>query len=240
MPPLDGTTEEQEPVVDDLEEQGDQSQDDITESAEQGGDDDKWLGILDDLKSSGLEPDVVVKNAKQYTQTRQQFSEERSEIEAEKQRVARALEIQAAFDADPDFAAHVMGYEKPEKSAEEIAQAVDQRLSDFEARMQTERALSDLHGRVTSEGKPDFEDQELIDFCISHQIGDLDAAYVALKHDAILKSERDKLLTTERDKRAKGVVTLPVGSTGESQVPSLEEMQSMSTEKWRAFRGLGK
>jgi len=236
MSVLGGTTEDQEPVVDAVEEPADSEAQgtDTTEAGEHGGsDDDPYLAVVAELRESGLAPEVIARNAKEYTQTRQELAEERKQLES-------LREIREAFDADADFAAHVMSYQPHEKSAEDIAKSVDERLNNFEARMATERALTDLHAEVASDKQPDFDDEQLLDFCIAHNIGDLRVGYTAMKHDDIVKATREQTLAEERRKREEGITTLPVGGSTSGNAPSLAEMESWSTAQWAEYRGRGK
>lgn len=179
-------------------------------------DDDPWARLRAELGDE-IDPDLVVKNVKQYTQTRQELAEQRRRLEP-------LAEIQAAFDSDPEFAEYVMGYgrkKESEMSAEEIAQRALGEAQALRSSIQTERALAELHRTVEAEGHPDFDDVALLEFAASNRIADLEAAYLKMMKSDLLSGVKKRVEADERHKKAAKVETRVRG--GNPAVPMTPE-----------------
>ena len=189
---------------------------------------DKWEMLKAEL-GEDIDPQLVVKNVKQYTQTHQQLADERRALEPLK-------EIQAAFEADPEFAQHVLNYGKKREedmTAEELAREALARVQTQEANLQTQRALTELHGQVTSEGNRDFDDIELLSFAARNGIRDLEAAYLKLYKDELLKGREKAVVEQERAKKQAGVLT-KVRDSGAKSSYTREDIAAMTPAELEA------
>jgi hypothetical protein len=196
-----------------------------TEAHEDEGAPDKWELLKAEL-GDDFDPQLVVKNVKQYTQTRQELAEERRSLEELRQ-------IQDAFESDPDFAQHVLGYGKKrqeEMTAEELAREALHRVETQEANFQTQRALADLHSQLKDEGNPDFNDIELLSFAARNRIADLEAAYLKMYKGDLLKGREKAVIEQERSKKQAGVLT-KVRDSGRKSSFTREDIAAMSPKE---------
>lgn len=190
-------------------------------------DDDPWERVRSEL--ADVDPDLIVKNVKQYTQTHQQLAEERRALEP-------LREIQAAFESDPAFAEYVMKYgekREGEMGAEELAREALNRVKAQEANLHTQRVLADLHSQVASEGNPDFDDTELLEFAARNRIADLEAAYLKMKKADLLSGVKKRVTEQERAKKEAGVETR-VRKTAPKSSFTKEDIAAMSDDEFWA------
>ncbi len=232
-------TDGQEPVTDDDEEPA--SAESLDDGAEAGGsgdtsDEDPWEAVKSEL--GDVDPHMVAKTWKQYTQTREELLKKERELEP-------LADIQRAFAEDPEFARYVSSYaqnKEAERTAEDIAKEARENVEGLKFRLDTERAVASLRDKVKSkeipglEGieLPDFSEEELYSYAASHKIGDLSDAYIAMNAKAIAKASREAAIAEVKRKKADGVVTkvkgAPVGGKA-----SLTELQNMSDSDFMAM-----
>lgn len=198
-----------------------------TEAHEDTGVDDPWERVRAEL--ADVEPELIIKNVKQYTQLRQQLADERRALDP-------LREIQEAFESDPAFAEYVVKYgeqRESEMSAEELAREALNRVRAQEANLHTQRALADLHTQVTREGNPDFDDIELLEFAARNRIADLEAAYLKMKKADLLSGVKKRVTEQEKAKKEAGVETR-VRKTAPKSSFTKEDIAVMSDEEFWA------
>jgi len=192
---------------------------------------DPWERVRAEL--TDVDPDLVIKNVKQYTQTHQQLAEERKALEP-------LREIQRAFQDDPAFADYVVKYQEKregEMGAEELAREALRRVEAQEANFTTQKVLSDLHRQVVEEygESADFDDIELLEFATRNRIADPEAAYLKLKKADLLSGVQKRVIEKEKEKKSAGVETR-VRQTAAKSSYTRDDIAAMSDEDfWANF-----
>jgi len=200
-----------------------------SEAHEEQGSDDPWDRVKAEL--GDVDPELVVKNVKQYTQVHQQLAEERRALDP-------LREIQRAFDDDPQFAEYVTQYSRKredEMDAKELASEALRRVQTQEANLLTQRALTDLHAEVSDKyGKDnDFDDVALLDYAARNRIANLKAAFLSMKEADLLSGLDKKARDEERAKKEAGVETR-VRNTAAKSSYTREDIAAMSDEDFWA------
>lgn len=214
-------------VVDEASDATDEVVDDAEETADDAED--------TDVTPDELDPEFVewirTQDPKAVRKTFEKFTNKWDEVLSKEKQLSPLEELRKGLEEDPGLVAHIERYynedHQDEASDAKIA-SLEKRLGDFQAVVQTERALESLHAQAAKDGLPDFDDGELLDFAAANRIGTLDVAYKALMADEIVAA-RVKAREDEIKANAKAKVEVRPKGAGSGPAPvTLADLESMS------------
>jgi hypothetical protein len=172
----------------------------------------------------GLEPEKIQKTWTNYTKNAQELAKERDELKP-------IAELRDEIMSNPQLQAHLKKfYEGQVDSGELELSSLRSELDGLKTELTVEKELVGLESYVKSEGLPEYDKRELLEFAAKGNYPSLEDAYKSFKFDEIRQSVEDK--TYDKVKQTRGAAIPKVGAADKRTNKSFTEsdLSTMSDE----------
>lgn len=185
--------------------------------------------------AQGVNPEHARKSFERFTQTMQELSDEKRELEPVRQ---LAEELQT----NPELQAYIRSYFAGEPMAPPVKDpavaAIEERQRVIETQLEVEREFNGLKQLVAAEGYPPVNEDEVMRYAIEHGIPSMEQSYYAMNFRTARDAGREGAF--KEVKRGKRAALPKVGGKGDSpktKTTTTADIADMSEEEFLSGYG---
>lgn len=187
------------------------------------------LDPWESLKEKGYDPEKLEKSFTRFTQ-------ELEGVKAKEKDLLPYQQLKQMMDDDPRLLSAIEKALNEPLEGEDEVDVLRRELNSLKTNMATEREVGSLREYVSGKDYPEFDEREVINYAIKHNLGSLKAAYNDMNLDAIVEAERGKTLgELKRGQNARSV-TASAGTQKGAPTFSQEQIASMSSKEFMENR----
>ena len=182
--------------------------------------------------ADGLDPNKIQKTWTNYTKDREEFLRKQKDWEDESKPI---LELRDEIMNNPELQAHLRKFYDGDvdKTANQL-DILKNKISELETGFTVKEELSDLKSYVGSEGLPEYDQRELLEYAAKGNYPTLQDAYKSLKFDEIRQSAEERAYDNVKKTRGASIPKIGKGNERENKTFTEKDLATMSDEDFIA------